>query len=57
MKCIYKILPLSIFYLFIQTVYCYSQIVSDFKVNDDTTSYPHLVPKVGADSSENFVVV
>ncbi len=34
-----------------------AQLVSDFKVNDDTTSNSQLVGKVGIDSSGNYVIV
>ena len=53
-----------IFFAFLQfvlsSVYTHSlsaQLVSDFRVNDDTTSSSQLVGKVGIDSSGNYVMV
>ncbi len=35
----------------------YSQLVSDFKVNDDATSYTQNYSKIGVDAEGNFVIV
>lgn len=55
-----KIFFFSLFLYTVQTldtVNLYSQLVPDFKVNDDSTTYSHLAAKIGADSSGNFVIV
>jgi len=48
----------SIFFLSIIFVFqIYSQIVHDFKVNDDNTIYSNQVGKIDFDSLGNFVIV
>lgn len=41
----------------LSTLNLYSQLVSDFKVNDDTTNFAQYLGRVGSDGNGNFVVV
>ncbi|MBK8982867.1 MAG: T9SS type A sorting domain-containing protein [Ignavibacteria bacterium] len=43
--------------IIISSTNSFAQLVPDFKVNDDNTSYSHFEGKVGSDSSGNFVIV
>ncbi|MDQ3021134.1 MAG: T9SS type A sorting domain-containing protein [Bacteroidota bacterium] len=55
-----KIFLFSLFFFLLNSLQLHSlfpQLISDFKVNDDLTSYPHFRPKVGADDSGNFILV
>lgn len=55
-----KILLFTLLLYSLQSLYplsTYSQLVSDFRVNDDTTAYHQLVGKVGVDNFGNYVIV
>ena len=43
--------------IIISSTNSFAQLVPDFKVNDDNTSYSHFVGKAGTDSSGNFIIV
>lgn len=57
MKSFLKILFFLITLLIFNTIPVYSQIVPDFKVNDDSTNYSQYRAKIGIDDKGNFVVV
>lgn len=57
MKFLLKIFFFSILLFLFYTRISYSQLISDFKVNDDTTNYSQYAAKVGCDAIGNFVVV
>lgn len=58
-----KVTKIFIFTLFLYTLHTlntshlFCQLVSDFKVNDDTTDYSQFNAKVGIDGKGNFVIV
>lgn len=52
----FQIFLLSIL-IIISSTNSIAQLVPDFKVNDDNTSYSHFVGKAGSDSSGNFIIV
>ena len=60
MKVSTKIFLALIFYTFLSTFLFQNsnaQLVSDFRVNDDSTSYNQFSAKVGSDQNGNFVIV
>lgn len=57
MKSFLKILFLSLTLHTLNSLYSYSQLVSDFKVNDDTTSKTQYSAKIGVDGLGYFTIV
>ncbi|MDD5362198.1 MAG: T9SS type A sorting domain-containing protein [Ignavibacteria bacterium] len=57
LKIFLKITVFIIFFTAFKTSISYSQLVNDFRVNDDTTQTIQEQGKVGVDSNGNFVVV